>query len=65
MIGARGHNGFFHFLRRKTVAHVVRRAPCPVLVLRVGQRDLFAGHFPEIGPRFEAESGVRMARMNS
>jgi len=52
-------------LRRNIVTRVVRRAPCPVLVVRVGQRDLFAGCVSDIGPRFEAESGVGIAKKNS
>jgi hypothetical protein len=54
----------FCLLRRNIVTRVVRRAPCPVLVVGVGQRDLFAGCISHRGPRFEAESGVRTAKMN-
>jgi nucleotide-binding universal stress UspA family protein len=66
IIGTRGYSGLLCLLRRNIVARVVGRAPCPVLVVRVGERDLFTSGGSEIGPRyFEAASSVGMAKMNS
>jgi nucleotide-binding universal stress UspA family protein len=38
IMGAHGHIGWLRFLRPNTIAHVVRRATCPVLVVHSGVR---------------------------
>lgn len=64
LMGAPKHTGLSRLFRRSTAMRVLRRAPCPVLLLRLGESRVFAGRASKVDARFKGELGIRSFTMN-